>query len=64
MKQKHLHIASEAAALVVIVPGMLYVAKNPGLTEGQRRFLRVTAAATALVDGYLLLKWLIDGDIK
>lgn len=64
MNQKHLHIVSEAAALVIVAPGLWRVSKNPDLTERQRRFLKVAALTTVLIDGYLLAKWMIDGDIK
>lgn len=58
-KHRTLHITTELLAVAVTVPAALALAKSKGpLTAKQRRNLRVYAAATLAVDGYLLYQWL------
>jgi hypothetical protein len=57
-KYKGLHIVTEALAVAVTVPAALALAKHQGpLTKEQRKRLRMYAAATLVIDGYLLWKW-------
>jgi len=55
--QASIHVASEAAALVIGVPLLLATASRSQPTEAQRRGLRVMALVTLIVDGWLLSRW-------
>ena len=57
-KHKGLHVVTEALAVAVTVPAALALARHQGpLTEKQRKRLRLYAAATLAIDGYLLWQW-------
>jgi len=57
-KHRTLHITTELLAVAVTVPAALALARHQGpLTEKQRKRLRLYAAATLSIDGYLLWKW-------
>lgn len=54
--QWRLHVTAEMIALTVIAPGLWWISRSEDISPGARSFLRATAAATVLVDGYLLYK--------
>lgn len=56
--RKHLHVGAEALALVAGVPFLWWASTR---TSGAaRNGLRALAVATAVVDGYLLMRWSRD----
>ena len=57
--QKKLHMSTEAIALGLVAPALVFIAKNnPQLPARQRQFLVATAIGTLAVDGYFLWKWM------
>ena len=55
--RRDVHVASELAALVVVVPYLAWLSTRPQLTDADRWRLRALAAATGVVDGWLLYRW-------
>lgn len=55
--QRRLHVASEAAALLVAAPFLGYVATRKELPGWVRLGSGVLAVATLVIDGYLLVQW-------
>ena len=58
--RKQIHVASEALAVVAVAPYLFWVSNQTGVAPNTRRMLRVIAAGTVLLDGYLLLQYLGD----
>lgn len=55
-KQKNIHVASEAVAVFLLAPYMLWASarvKDPGM----RNVFRTVAVGTLLIDGYLLFQY-------
>jgi hypothetical protein len=56
--RKHLHMATEAMAILITVPAALALARTTGpLTKKQKAALRRYAWATLVIDGYFLAQW-------
>ena len=56
-EDRTLHIVSEAIAVLVVVPWLIWIVWKKELSDIDRLFLLVLAIGTLLVDGYLLIKW-------
>ncbi len=56
-EQKTVHVIAESAALVIGVPWLLKLSKDPSLSESDRRMARWFAWGTLIIDGALLLRF-------
>jgi len=55
--QRDLHIASELAAVFLVVPALAWVALNPRVPTTARTIAGTVALLTLVVDGALLSQW-------
>jgi hypothetical protein len=58
LKRRDVHVATETAALVTVLPLSVYAASNPRLPLWARVTFAGVAVATAVVDGGLLVSYL------
>jgi hypothetical protein len=58
--QRRLHVAGEVAALVVVVPFMTWIAMRKDLPPAARVLGGTIGAATLIVDGLLLSRYLSE----
>jgi hypothetical protein len=58
--QRTVHVVSELAAVTVMVPFWVWLARQSALPQWARILSGVCAAGTLVVDGYLLTRFLSD----
>lgn len=56
-RQRDLHVATEAIALVVVAPFMLWLSRRRELEPWARRTALTIGVGTLLIDGYLLSRY-------
>jgi hypothetical protein len=59
-EQKYLHIVTETIAVFVLVPFLFTLSLNKSLNIYSRIFLFITAILTIIIDGYLLVQWILQ----
>jgi len=58
-QQRQIHVSAEAVGVLAIAPYLAHLASQQRqLTRSERAWLRRIAIGTALVDGYLLYRYL------
>lgn len=55
--QRDLHVATEWAALLLVVPALTWVALNPKVPRAARTIAGLVALGNLVVDGGLLMRW-------
>jgi len=58
-EDRTLHIVSEAIAILIVVPWLIWIVWKKEISDLDRLFLIVLAIGTLIIDGYLLVKWFI-----
>ena len=58
-EDRTLHIISEAIAILIVVPWLIWIVWKKEISDLDRLFLIALAIGTLLIDGYLLVKWYI-----
>lgn len=61
-RQRNLHVAAEAVAVLAVAPFMLWLASRRALPPAARVASAAIGAATLIVDGGLLLSYLARRD--
>ena len=55
--QRDFHVATEWAALLLVVPALTWVALNPKVPPAARTIAGLVALGNLIVDGDLLMRW-------